>query len=66
MTTFMIRFGIEANAEQDDRREIGSAGRTTRPRFDLGSIVREEQRPVVSKASGKRLNEDDYPEIDLG
>ena len=46
MNTFLIRFGIDWDAKQQDRREIGSAGRTTRPRFDLGRIVQEGQQPV--------------------
>ena len=46
MNTFLIRFGIDWDAKQQDRREIGSAGRTTRPRFDLGRIVQEEEGPV--------------------
>ena len=46
MNTFLIRFGIDWDAKQQDRREIGSAGRTTRPRFDLGRILEEGERPV--------------------
>ena len=46
MNTFMIRFGIDLDASRYDRREVRSAGRTRRPRFDLGRMALEGQWPV--------------------